>query len=269
MLEEAIKAIEELAQAAVSAKQRVSFERVAGQAPNRIMQVNSNGEAKEIVLDPPLPKPRCHNLESVGEIGPFITYALETLNAKPSIWMSPDFVRVILNDTLDSLREETAQVLLKHTKQFALLQKWEDNREAFSHVKFLRMLRRTFSTNIENLPALLKLLSRITQEDGKSLTSEAGRSRASIGTSIVKELKLSAEELPELIPDMTVIPYDDAAFGVKCRIECMLDLDEEATFAIMPLAGQCKKIIDDTMISLRDLIVKAVPPTVPVIYGTP
>lgn len=269
MLEEAINVIRELSQEAVSASNRVAFSRVPGQAPNRIMKITADGKAEEVVLDPALPKPRSHNLESVGEIGPFIAYALDTLKAKPSIWMSPGYVRVILNDTLDSLREETAQVLLKHTKQFALLQKWEDNREAFSHVKFLRMLRRTFSTNIENLPALLKLLSRITQEDGKSLTSEAGRSRASIGTSIVKELKLSTDELPELIPDMTVVPYDDAAFGVKCRIECMLDLDEEATFAVMPLSGQCKKIIDDTMISLRDLIVKAVPQTVPVIYGTP
>lgn len=269
MISEAISAIEQLAKDAVSAKMRVNFERVPGQAPNRIMKITADGKAEELELVPPLPKPRSHNLESVGEIGQFIAYAIETLKAKPSIWMSPGSVLIILNDTPESLRDETAQVLLKPTKQFELLQKWEETREPFSHVKFLRMLRRTFSTNIVNLPDLLKILSRVTTEDGKTITSDAGRSRASIGASVVKELKLSTGEIPETIPDMTVIPYDDAAFGLKHKITCMLDIDEEGTFAVMPLAGQCKLIIDDSMITLRDLITKAIPPTVPVIYGRP
>ena len=255
MIREAIAAIEQLAKNSVAAKHRVNFERVPGQAPNRIMMVTVDGNAKELELVPPLPKPRSHNLESVGEIGQFIAYAIETLKAKPSIWMSPGSVLIILNDTPESLRDETAQVLLKPTKQFELLQNWEETREPFSHVKFLR--------------DLLKILSRVTTEDGKTITSEAGRSRASIGASVVKELKLSTGEIPETIPDMTVIPYDDAAFGLKHKITCMLDIDEEGTFAVMPLAGQCKLIVDDSMITLRDLITKAIPPTVPVIYGRP
>lgn len=266
MLKEFVDSIGELAKRSASAKTKVDFQRLDGQAPHKIMKITADGTTEELTLDP---APRKHTLESVAEIGPFVRYALDRLHARPSVWMSPGKVTIILQDDPDSMRLDTAVVGLRHTKQFETLVKWEEAPERFTHVQFLRMLRRKFSTNILNLKDLLAILKRVTQEDGKTITSDAGRSRASIGASIVKELKLDTGEIPETVPSMTVIPYDDAAFGLPVNITCMLDIDEEGHFAVVPLAGQCKGIVDVTMIALRELIEKEIPPEVPVIYGTP
>lgn len=267
MLAEFVASLNQLTKEATGARNKVHFEKMEGLGKNQVMKVSANGECEVLMLDP---SPRLHHLESVAEIGPFVKYCIETLQSKPTVWMSPSNVQIILTDGPESTLESRAMIELSRTKQFGLLQDWEDDEPArFTHPRFLKMLRRTFATNILNLRDLLEKLKKIHMQDGRSLTSEATRTRASVGTEIIKELKLTSDEIPEEVPGMSVVAYDDAALPLKMQIRVALDIEEDGSFALIPLAGECKGIVDTTMVALRELIAKEVPETVPVIYGTP
>lgn len=265
MISEAIQKLTDLSRESLHADRAAYFPKLPDLPAGKLAKVDRAGKLEILDLDPP---PRKHRLRSISEIAPFIEYAINTLEATPSIWINDGQIQILIDDHPGERLDQSAIIGLDHTPQFAALADWETEPEEFEHRDFLRMLRRMFSESIPNFQALLRTLRTLKFENGVALTSTAERQRESVGKEIASAVKADAGELPELLM-LSVKVYDDAALTTSVIVPAMLDITPAGQFRLIPLAGTTLRGIDATLDAIRSKFIEADGSGVPVFFGAP
>lgn len=266
MLADFVKAISGLAIESNSADRKVKILDIPGAPRWEKVLVKADGTTQSYVLPA---EPRNLTLLTVAEIVPHIEMIRNQFAGNPSVWVSTGKVKIVHDDSKDSRREGSTEIPLQFSPLFELLLNWSKNPREFLHEHFLQMLRRKFRDAIPNLDALLQTLRKATFREGKNLVSEATRTRSSIGAEITRDLQLEASELPDML-QANVQAFADPAIQFGGIIRCLLEVDDDAkTWQLVPLAGECDKLLDDTLANVCSLLRNALPKDVPVVYGIP
>lgn len=266
MLKELFESVTKLSQEAVAAKNAVAIVPIPGMPPNKVALTGASGEIETMDVAPPA---RNHALRSVSEIQPFVSYAINRLNRKPSIWITGSDIEILINDEQGQWITDRATMSLDYSPQFRLLDAWETVPESFDHRDFLRTLRRYFSESISNLPALLKTLRTLQFENGMAIVSTQDTKKQSLGKEITGAVKGGdASELPETLKIACKV-FTDQNIQAMVSIECLLDITPSSEFRLIPLAGSCLKAVDLTLNTIRSQFTSEVPADVPVFFGAP
>lgn len=266
MLADFVKVLQGIVTQGVSAEKKVCLIDVPGGPDWRKMLIKSDGSFES--WDLPL-APREHTLLSVAEIVTFIELLKNQRDCKPTVWVSHGRVAIIHDDSEGSRREDHTTIELTYSPHFALLSEWSRKPLQYMHKGFLQMLRRNFKDAIPNLDNLLTILRKATFQEGKSMVSDASRTRSSIGAECTRELKLESAELPDVIL-VNVSAFDDPAIQFGGVVRCLLEVDDESKlWSLVPITGECERVLDDTLAKLIGELRDHVPEDVPVVYGTP
>ena len=263
---EALKLIQDTAVAASGAENKVKlieFDDQSERGP-RFFSISEDG-FEEIPTRDPI---RNTQLVSIREIEAFVTWAQETLDAHPTVWINDRAVHVNIHDTPNSDRNDSGFVPLTPTKAFEFLKSAASKSEPqqFGHKEFLQLFRRRFDGCLPDGSKLLETLQKISFSNAKRGRSEIGKDRSSYGLEIDNKLNTEFGELPDTIV-LSVRLYEDPALVIRREIECAIEADAETlTFALYPLAEEIEHAETAEREQIRQLLSNL---TVPVFEGTP
>lgn len=249
---EALKLIQDTAIASSGAKDKVQLVPVPGSKIGEFAAVKPNGEF-EFCVPTREPVPRKHGLLTVGQVGTFVKYATENLDAKPIVWYGTDGVHVVLNDGKTSLREDVAFVSLRRTKAHDYLIIAADN--YLPQKQFIRLLRLKLSDCLrDDEGRLIKILRLLNFKEGQTGYGKVEQGRESMGHDIEAEVTSDMGPIPEEIT-LSVRLYDDVCLQSRFPIRCDIDINaREGLLSLAPMAGALEKAVEDQMTALGSLL---------------
>lgn len=244
MIEEAIKAIQEMAVEASGAKGK-AVELPLEREPGHVYAiVNKSGE---IDIRSAVPKPRAHKLGGIAEVCPYVE---ERGDADSVVWYDEKKIEIVMDD---ATRRDRVVCDLTFTPQFRLIQELQ-NAKYFDQKSFVRMLR------VDLADCLLdnRLLEFVRGLKFTATATTAGtvrHGRESIGRDV--EMQLQGASMDEC-PETTVLQcrmFTDTSLRDSFQVNCAVEIDMDAQrFALTPFPMECRNAIDSQLNRIQEML---------------
>lgn len=260
---ETLQELTEIAQAAVRAESRVAVVKLPDEPPGVYGLVDSVGKLIRCEAAPP---PRKHTLLSVDQI-PDLVERYRTLNQAPSVWISPEAVVVVLDDTPEKRIDGRAVCQLRKTDELQTLESVGAKESWLNQKQFIRLIRTKLADALgDQLPQLVATLRNIRFSSGTAGRGNLEHGRESLGREIESEVMSEVGDIPHTLR-LDVRVFTDPAIKVRFPVDVALEIEpSNGTFALMPLGDGLQRIIDEQVSALRDLLGGL---DCPVVYGAP
>lgn len=228
--------------------------------PNGVTRVYSQGDGapEDLIAIPD----RSHCLLSVDQVGPFVGYHIERREANPVVWYSDKGIIVVLDDAMNSRRNDQAILWFRPTEEFAFVQELADDVEFRTAKEMIRLLRQNLFDafgSSDKRDRLIKTLRVTRFEDDEQ--AKLGTARRSVSTGS------EGDEFPDMVV-LSLRPLDDPALITTYDVKCHFEVDPDTkSFALIPIKSELKKATDAALLELHELLEDSV--KCPLFRGAP
>lgn len=200
-----------------------------------------DGTFAELTLIPA----RSHKLGSVSELPEFIKYQKEARQADPVVFLAPNLIHIVLNDSTSSVRDDKATCSLSYTERFSELRGLSQG--TIDQKSLIRLLKVTFEGQIcESGKTLLKQVRKLSRSNDQ----QSSRS----GTVVHEIVTATGDEFPTQITISTTV-FNDSALKTKHAVTVQVEVNPEtATFELIPSDIDLTRAIDDSLNEIKTLL---------------
>lgn len=245
MIAEAINSVRELANRALSGKEKIGVLVLPDETFVVVSNDGSYSDAKKI------PKDRHIELDGVVEFGKVLSDFKARHQANPTIWYDTDGVLAVISDTPDSLFKWNVCQQFEKTKQHTALL----GPQPANHRQFLRQIRTLWWDCFEDNALRDDLVKALKKLDFTNATkSEVSAGRANYGLSqTVNADGDNLDRFSEL--SLMIRLYTDPSLDYRHQVTCLLDIDlEKQTFCIIPLGDALQRATQADMQQVQALL---------------
>lgn len=263
MIAEAISRIAELSKNEAEVRLAAALPRFVNTPdPRKQLLIQKDTEPEEWEKQP---DPRNHWVESVDQF-PTILQASSThwKMADVVTWYNEDGVVAVLDDS--GLRESIVRCQLRKSEEW----EWIVNSGRRKSPKELVKVFRTIlcdSLDEHTLGELIATFRKITFKSGKTVKTELGHGRESMGAEILGDVSSEYSAIPEELL-LKVRVFDDRALPHRALIRCAVEIDPHACeIDLLPAKADLIRAVEEVLDDLHQLLTHD--STHPVIFGLP
>lgn len=211
------------------------------------------------------PDPRDHWVESVDQF-PVVLAAAAThwTMADTVTWYNEDGVVAVLDDS--GLRESIVRCRLNKSEEWQWIEKGGRGKSPKELVGILRTILRD-AMDEHSLDELIATLRNVTFKSGKTVNTQLGHGRESMGAEILGEVTAAYNAIPEELL-FKVRVFDDRALPHRVMIRCAVEIDtNRCEIDLLPAKADLIAGVESVLEHLHQLL--SANTGRPVIFGLP
>lgn len=271
---ETLKSIQQKAVEAAGAKGKVEVLALPeSERGERYLIVRPSGDSFDMEFADAPPPNRAHALHTLESLPDYLAYAIETLNAKPTVWYSEAGVVAVLDDSPGSFRRDRVEIEFTETPEFKWFAEAAEAPQTFSPKELVLLLRSTLSAAL--MPTSLELLKVVRNLSSSTSTTAASRiesHRESLGRDIENEVRSDAGEIPEGV-DFRVRVLTDPLLSGEYVIKCLVEIEPRTLqIQLLPRPEDLRNAVDQTLESVGAFLKQQCADSLPdchVFFGAP
>lgn len=263
MIADAISRIAELSKNEAEARHKADLPRfVKTPDPRKQLLIQKDVEPEEWEKQP---DPRNHWVESVDQFPTVLQAAATHWNLSDVVtWYNEDGVVAVLDDS--GLRESIVRCQLRKSEEWDWIVKSGRKKSPRELVKVFRTVL-CDSLDEHQLSELIATFRKITFKSGKTVKTELGHGRESMGAEILGDVSSEYNAIPEELL-LKVRVFDDRALPHRALIRCAVEIDAHACeIDLLPAKADLIRAVEEVLENLHQLLTAS--STRPVIFGLP